>query len=96
MNSDGTPLSSTALRRLEARVSAEIRVSDLCFSQGPNRLFVSLATVAEPLRGISTRLENVFEAEKVQATLTIEHGEIVKVTSQAAKPAKLHSRKRAS
>ncbi len=96
INSDGTPLSTTALRRLEARVSAEIRVSDLCFSQGPNRLFVSLATVAEPLRGISARLENVFEAEKVQATLTIEHGEIVKVTSQAAKPAKLHPRKRAS
>ncbi len=96
INSDGTALSSTALRRLEARVSAEIRVSDVCFTQSPNRLFVSLATVAEPLKGISVRLDSVFQAEGVQATMTIEHGEIVKVTSPAPKPVRLPSRKRAS
>lgn len=78
-NENGSPITRHQLRRLEARVSAEIRVSDLCYSEQPNLLYVSLTTLAEPLKGISARLETIFETEKVLATHVLESGQVVKI-----------------
>lgn len=82
----GKPLSSATLRRLEARVSAEIRVTDLCFAEKPNLLFVTLRTLGEPLKGISARLDTIFQTEKVQTRLVIDQGEFVKVSYTAKAP----------
>lgn len=82
-NEDGSPLTTAKLLRLEARVSAEIRVTDVCFLRKPNELYVCLSTVAEPLKGISARIDNVFQREKVQASLVIDHGQIVRVSEGA-------------
>lgn len=79
-NTDGSAVSLPTLRRLEARVSAEIRVTDLCFAERPNTLFVTLKTLAEPLKGISSRLEIIFQDEKVATSLVIDHGEFIKVS----------------
>ncbi len=84
-NPDGSPISPLTLRRLEARVSAEIRVTDLCFRENPNTLFVTLKTMPEPLRGISSRLDTIFQAEKVVSSLVVDQGEFVKV-SRAKNP----------
>ena len=81
-NPDGSPLSILQLQRVEARVSAEIRVTDLCFLQSPDTLFVVLRTLAEPLIGISARLDAVFGTEKIEATLLVDHGEIRKVVKE--------------
>jgi UDP-GlcNAc:undecaprenyl-phosphate/decaprenyl-phosphate GlcNAc-1-phosphate transferase len=83
---DGSTVSQHTLRRLEARVSAEIRITDLCFAEKPDTLFVTLSTMAEPLRGISTRLDNLFESEGVQTTLVIDQGEFVKVSHPSKTP----------
>jgi UDP-GlcNAc:undecaprenyl-phosphate/decaprenyl-phosphate GlcNAc-1-phosphate transferase len=83
---NGGQVSHHTLRRLEARVSAEIRITDLCFAEKPDTLFVTLSTAAEPLRGISARLDNIFQAEKVQTTLVIDQGEFVKVSHPAKTP----------
>jgi len=77
---NGQPISIQTLRRIEARVAAEIRVTDLCFSEAPNTLFVTLRTLPEPLKGISSRLENIFHVEKVQTTLVVDQGEFIKVS----------------
>lgn len=83
---DGRELRPYHLRRIEARICSEIRVTDLCFSQVPGTLFVTLRTLPEPLRGIASRLEKVFQAEKVKSTLVMEQGEFVKF-SQSIAPA---------
>ncbi|MBI1860859.1 MAG: undecaprenyl/decaprenyl-phosphate alpha-N-acetylglucosaminyl 1-phosphate transferase [Deltaproteobacteria bacterium] len=82
---NGRVLSSTTLRRLEARIAAEIRVNDLCYVQHPDSIFVTLQTLPEPLKSISARIENVFLREKVNATLVVDQGEFVKVSYQSAK-----------
>lgn len=85
-NQDGSPISRITLRRLEARVSAEIRVTDLCYAEKPNTLFVTLKTMAEPLRGISGRLEGIFQSEKVISSLVVDEGEFVKVSRPKGPP----------
>lgn len=84
-NLDGTQVSGIRLRRLEARIAAEIRVNDLCYIQCPDAIFVTLQTLPEPLKTISARIENVFRREKVDATLVVDQGEFVKVSYQAAR-----------
>lgn len=93
-NQDGTPISSITLRRLEARISAEIRVTDLCFAEKPNTLFVTLKTMPEPLRGISSRLEAIFHVEKVTHSLVVDEGEFVKVSRPKNQPFQIHSSKK--
>jgi UDP-GlcNAc:undecaprenyl-phosphate GlcNAc-1-phosphate transferase len=82
-HAQGKPISSSLLRRLEARISAEIRITDLCYGEPPNVLFVTLRTLAEPLKGISSRLDQVFTSENVQTRLVIDQGEFVKVSYNA-------------
>jgi len=77
---DGSPISKITLRRLEAKVSAEIRVTDLCYAEKPNTLFVTLKTQPEPLRGISGRLDAIFQSEKVTSSLVVDEGEFKKVS----------------
>lgn len=79
-NEDGSAMTTSKLLRLEARVAAEIRVTDVCFARKPSELYVCLSTVAEPLKGISARIDHVFQREKVQASLVIDHGQIVRVS----------------
>ncbi|NBT58471.1 undecaprenyl/decaprenyl-phosphate alpha-N-acetylglucosaminyl 1-phosphate transferase [bacterium] len=70
------------LKRLEARINTEIRVTDLCFLQGPDTLFVMLRNLSEPFKGISARLDRVFEQEQIRHALTVEQGEIVRISDQ--------------
>jgi len=93
---DGGSISAHTMRRLEARISAEIRVHDLCFAVGAEQLYVSLTTLAEPLKGISARLDNIFAAEGVQSTTVLEHGEFVKVSRSLDKIHPAPVKKRAS
>lgn len=71
------------LRRIEALISAEIRVTDLCVCEEPDGLFITLRTLPEPLKGISSRLEAIFHAERNITAVVIERGEFTKVTSPA-------------
>ncbi|MBI4404901.1 MAG: undecaprenyl/decaprenyl-phosphate alpha-N-acetylglucosaminyl 1-phosphate transferase [Deltaproteobacteria bacterium] len=88
---NGERISACLLRRLEAKVSAEIRITDLCFAEKPDTLFVTLKTLPEPLKGIAARLEPIFQTENVESTLLTDHGEYVKVSY----PAKVTILKRA-
>jgi UDP-GlcNAc:undecaprenyl-phosphate GlcNAc-1-phosphate transferase len=76
----GGLLPASTLRRLEARINTEIRITDLCFIQGADTLFVMLRNLTEPFKGFSARLDRIFEQERVQQALTIEQGEIIKVS----------------
>jgi UDP-GlcNAc:undecaprenyl-phosphate GlcNAc-1-phosphate transferase len=88
-HNQGKPISAALLRRLEAKVSAEIRITDLCFSEKPNMLFVTLRTLAEPLKGISSRLDNVFQSENVVTRIVIDQGEFIKVSYNTGKASSL-------
>jgi UDP-GlcNAc:undecaprenyl-phosphate/decaprenyl-phosphate GlcNAc-1-phosphate transferase len=90
VHTKGKTISAALLRRLEAKVSAEIRITDLCFAEKPNVLFVTLRTLAEPLKGISSRLDSVFQSEDVVTRVVIDQGEFVKVSynsDPASRPA---------
>lgn len=76
---DGSVLPFHVLARLEAKMNAEIRVSDLCYLEEPDTLFVTLKTMPERLRIVSNRLDLVFQSESVKTNLVIEQGEFVKV-----------------
>lgn len=80
---DNLELPSYMMKRLEARINAEIRVTDLCFIQEPNTLFVVLRNISEPFKGFSARLERIFEQERVKHSVTIEHGEFVKISDSS-------------
>ena len=80
---DGGKIPLTLLHRLEARVSAEIRITDVCFTVAPDKLFVAISSSPEPLRGISARLDNLFQSEKVDGTVVCDHGEIMKISKSA-------------
>lgn len=77
---NGGSLPSHTLKRLEARINTEIRVTDLCFIQDTDTLFVMLRNLSEPFKGFSARLERIFEQERVHQALTIEQGEIIKIS----------------
>ncbi len=79
-------LTLTTLRRIEARVSAEIRVTDLCFTEAPNTLFVTLRSSPEPLKGISGRIDAILQQEKLSARVVVEQGEFVKMARTGSRP----------
>lgn len=85
-NEDGTPIGLSKLHRLEARVSAEIRVTDLCFVQGPDVLFLTLRSLQEPMRRVANRLEIIFRSEKIRLSSPVEEGEFLKVTEPQKLP----------
>lgn len=79
---DGNTLALHALRRLEAKVCAEIRVTDLCYVEAPDTLCVILRSPPDPLRGISNRLEIIFQGDNLHSTLIADQGEFIKVSRQ--------------
>lgn len=75
---DGNVVQPRELLRLEALFAAEMRVTDICAAQEGSCLFVVLRTMAEPLKGISARLETVIQAEKLYVFHLIERGDFAK------------------
>jgi UDP-GlcNAc:undecaprenyl-phosphate/decaprenyl-phosphate GlcNAc-1-phosphate transferase len=88
---NGKPVPGYMLRKLEAKMNAEIRVTDLCYSESPDTLFVTLRTMPGPLKGISARLDQVFHHSSYKFDVTVEQGELIKVPHL-----KTNSRKKAS
>jgi hypothetical protein len=80
-HNDGNPIAAHVLNRLEARINAEIRVTDLCFIQEPDTLFVTLRNISEPFKGFSARLDRIFDQERVHSVMSIEQGEFIKVAN---------------
>ncbi len=75
---DKASLRPGELQRMEAKFAAEIRVTDICVAQDTDCLFIVLRTLAEPLKGISTRLESVIHSEKQYDFLLTERGDFAK------------------
>lgn len=75
------------LNRIAARINSEIRVTDVCYIEEPDTLFVALKIQNETLKNIALRLEAVFHSEKLNVNLEVERGEFVKVKSPASAPA---------
>jgi UDP-GlcNAc:undecaprenyl-phosphate GlcNAc-1-phosphate transferase len=80
----GSALSTWALARLQARISVELRVTDICFVDKPATLFITLRAVNEPLKGVSSRLEAIFSSEGIQATI-LDQGEFGRLARGKAK-----------
>ncbi len=74
------PVTAGQLRKLEALISAEIRVTDLCFTDGPDTLVISVKSQAGAVEGINHRVSLLLQRQRLQVTLTVEKGEFVKVT----------------
>ncbi len=83
---DGSVLPFHVLARLEAKINAEIRVSDLCYLEEPDTLFITLKTLPERLKLVSNRLDLVFQTETVKTNLVIEQGEFVKIAHYRLPP----------
>jgi UDP-GlcNAc:undecaprenyl-phosphate/decaprenyl-phosphate GlcNAc-1-phosphate transferase len=79
---DQVPIQMSELVRLEAKFAAEIRVTDICVAQQTNCLFIVLRTMAEPLKGISARLEAVIHSERAFEFHLIERGDFTKRLSE--------------
>jgi hypothetical protein len=77
---DGRPLPNHLMDRLEARINAEIRITDLCFIQEPDTLFLTLRNLTEPFKGFSARIERIFEQERVHYLISVDRGEFIKIT----------------
>lgn len=77
------PISKVLLRRLEARISAEIRVTDVCFARHPDEIYIVLYALSEPIRNIMGRLEPVFHKEGLEGTIVLDHGEYLKMSYPA-------------
>lgn len=75
---DKVPVKMSELQRLEAKFAAEIRVTDICVAQEGNCLFIVLRTMAEPLKGISARLEAVIHSERAYEFHLVERGDFTK------------------
>lgn len=75
--SNNLPLSFFALMRIEARISAEIRVVDLCFAEAPDSLIVVLRKLGEPIQRVASRFDTHFQKEGLEALL-VEEGEFIK------------------
>lgn len=67
------------MKRLEAKINAEIRVTDMCYFDEPNRVCVVLTTVLEPLRSVVARLESVFHQEGLETTVILDEAQLSKV-----------------
>ena len=76
----GNSLPAHVLKGLEARINTEIRVTDLCFIQAPDTLFVTLRNLTEPFKGFSARLDRIFDQERIHHALSIEQGEFIKLS----------------
>ena len=87
----GQTLPKFKMNALEARVNSVIRVTDLCFVQGPDTLLVTLKNPAERFKGICARLDRVFEEEKVHFSVSVEQGEFVKIARPQNATSNLHS-----
>lgn len=75
---DKKPITMPELKRLETKFATEIRVTDICAAQETDCLFIVLRTMAEPLKGISARLEAVIHSERVYEFHLIERGDFTK------------------
>ena len=75
---DKAPLQFSELSRLETQFATEIRVTDICVAQEGNCLFIVLRTMAEPLKGISARLEAVIHSERLYEFHLLERGDFTK------------------
>ena len=78
------PLSATQMKRLEARITSELRVTDYCFAPTETTLLIVLKVLSQSLKGIEGRLEAVFQAEGVLANQDPDHGQFIKVPSERA------------
>ncbi len=85
-NVAGAPVSQLQMRRMEARVGAEIRITDLCFIEAPQTLFITLKAPSEPLKSIASRIEAIFHSEKVQVVGSPEQGQYIKATRAEVTP----------
>ncbi len=80
---NGDKVPSYMLNRIASRINAEIRVTDVCYLEDPDVLFVGLKLHNETLRSIAVRLEAVFNSEKLKVHLEVEKGEFVKMKNPA-------------
>lgn len=64
-DTQGAPLSLVRKRRVEARVGAELRVTDFCYIDDNEYFTVTVKTLAEPLRSIAGRVEKILQNEQV-------------------------------
>lgn len=71
------------LNRIASRINTEIRVTDVCYLENPDILFVGLKLHNETLRTIAQRLEAVFHSEKLRVNLEVEKGQFVKMKTLA-------------
>lgn len=76
---DGKMIPSYMLNRIAARINSEIRVTDMCYLEEPDVLFVGLKLENETLKNIALRLEAIFHSEKLKVNLEVEKGEFVKI-----------------
>ena len=67
-------------------MNAEIRVTDVCYIEEPDTLFIALKIQTETLRNIALRLERVFNSEKIKVVLEIEKGEFIKLKNPVQSP----------
>jgi UDP-GlcNAc:undecaprenyl-phosphate/decaprenyl-phosphate GlcNAc-1-phosphate transferase len=77
---NGKAITPGQLRRLEALISAEIRVTDLCFADGADTLVISIKSQPGAVEGINNRVGHLFQRQRLQATLVVEKGEFIKVS----------------
>ncbi len=80
---NGDKVPSYMLNRIASRINSEIRVTDVCYLEDPDVLFVGLKLHNETLRSIAVRLEAVFNSEKLKVHLEVEKGEFVKMKNPA-------------
>jgi len=78
---DGTPISNATLYRLEAKISTEIRVTDVCYASRPDRLFIASKALSDEFqKQLLARIPPIFESEHVSASVLEDKGEYVKVS----------------
>lgn len=80
---DGSKVPAYMLNRIASRINTEIRVTDVCYLENPDILFVGLKLHNETLRTIAQRLEAVFHSEKLKVNLEVEKGQFVKMKTLA-------------
>lgn len=78
---NGSQVPRYLLSRLAARINSEVRVTDVCYVDEPNTIFVAIKLRTEPLTNIALRLEAIFHSEKLHISLELEKGEFVKMKS---------------
>ena len=77
-------VSKNLLRKLEAKIGAEIRVSDVCFAIQPDCLLITLRSPTEPLRRVQERIEFIFKQESLEQHEMVDKGEFLKLSSSSS------------